>query len=110
MFQISEEQKDWILRRDYFSCNFFHPQSGPYQYFCRDYNYDVYEINYFPVSQRILWPWVRLQYQFISLCSKHLKLMTKYSFQGMWQKDLYKVAKLNTLYYAVHAPEDPFPG
>jgi len=110
MFTLSTDQKDWILRRDYFSCNFFHPQSGPFMYFCRDYHYDVYEIEYFPVSQRILWPWVRLPYQFITLCYKHKKLMTQYSFQGMWQKDLYKVAKLNTLYYAVHAPEDLFPG
>jgi len=109
MFVLDDKQKSWVLRRDYFSCNFFHPQSGPHMYFCRDHFSSVYEIEYFPLSQKILWPWVRLPYQFISLCDKHLNLMIKYSFQRDWQKDLFKIARINTLYYTIHAPEDSFP-
>ena len=106
---LSEEQKDWVVRRDYFCCNFYHPQSGPYKFFCCKDFFSVYFISFVPISQKILWPWLRLEYQFISLCSHHYLLMERYSFQKNWQKDLFRIAKINTMYYKVHAPEDIFP-
>jgi len=109
MFTLSEEQKNWIIRRDFFYCNFIHSQSGPHEYFCRSSYLTVYGIEYIPISQRILWPWIKLQNQFISLCSHHYALMNSNHSRFSWQVRLYKVACINTLHYETHAPEDVFP-
>lgn len=109
MSSINVEQVSWVLRRDYFCCNFYHPQSGPYMYFCRGEAFAIYDIQYFPLIHKLMSDYFVLPYKLLTLCEHHFKLMNLYGYRKNWEKDLYKIAKLNTMYYLVHSPEDVFP-
>jgi len=109
METLTISQISWFKRRDYFSCNFFHTQAGPYEFFCRERVSEVYQISHNPYYFKLLKPKKSIPYGYICLCYHHYRLVSSYPSNHNWQKEMYRVAKINTLYYLIHAPEDLFP-
>lgn len=105
---LTPDQRDWYLRRDNLCCNFNHIQSGPHEFFCRENYFDPFFISYTPFFG-LLETFVPIQFRFITLCKHHFSLLVRAGYHPEFERNLYRIARINTLYYEIHAPEDVYP-